>query len=75
MPADCCKEFWGRIPDDEPTFTLAARDALSAHAVRFWIGEALKEGVNADKIVRATQHLKAIEDFQRAHLERVKIPD
>jgi hypothetical protein len=26
MPAQCCKDFYARIPDDEPVFTIAARD-------------------------------------------------
>ena len=75
MPANCCKESWKRIPEDEPTFILAARDKLAPVAIRFWISMAADQGVNADKIRRATEHLDWIERFQSEHPERVKLPD
>lgn len=75
MPADCCKEFWNRIPDDEPVFTLAARDILAPETIRFWLEQAEAEGVPEDKLRRARMHLVAIEEFQIAHPERTKVPD
>lgn len=75
MPAPCCKKFWEKIPDDEPVFTLAARDLLAADTVSFWIGRAKKIGVNAEKIQRAIEHWQLIVGFQSAHPERTKIPD
>jgi len=75
MPAPCCKEFFARIPDDEPVFTLAGRDQISAATVEFWIRRASNLLVNDGKLTRAIQHLQAIQDFQRAYPGRTKLPD
>jgi hypothetical protein len=75
MPAECCKKFYAKLPEDEPVFTLAGRDKLAIATVNFWIEEAIKAGVNQDKIDRAYKHLIALSDFQNAHPERVKLPD
>lgn len=75
MPKQCCKEFWDKIADDEPVFILAGRDAFAGDIVDAWIAKALKEGVNRDKIDRATQHLIAIRQWQNNNPHRVKLPD
>jgi hypothetical protein len=75
MPAGCCKEFYARIADDEPIFTLAGRDQLAPETVEFWIRRANQRGVNDNKLTRAIQHLQAIQDFQRAYPGRTKLPD
>lgn len=75
MPAQCCKDFWARIPEDEPTFTIAGRDLFAVEVIGFWIEMAEAEGVNPDKIRRAKEHLAAIAKFQETHPERTKVPD
>jgi hypothetical protein len=75
MPANCCKDFWARIPEDEPVFILAGRDETSAEFVEAWIKNAEMLGVNADKIARARLHLDAIRTFQANYPERCKLPD
>ena len=75
MPAQCCKEFYAKIPDDEPVFTLAGRDILAAQTVALWIERARAYGVNEDKILRAQWHLEAMERFEQDHPERMKLPD
>lgn len=75
MPKECCKTFFASIPDDEPVFTIAARDLTGADTVRDWIARCEKLGVNSDKLERSRQHLADIERFQSEHPERCKIPD
>jgi hypothetical protein len=75
MPAQCCKDFFAKLPDDEPVFTLAARDRLAPEVVDYWIKRARAEGVNEDKLRRSLQHFVAIVKFQRDNPERVKLPD
>jgi hypothetical protein len=75
MPEQCCKDFFDKIPDDEPVFTIAARDELAAYTVADWIVRAEADGVNPDKIARARQHLQDIVEFQSSYPDRVKKPD
>jgi hypothetical protein len=75
MPAPCCKDKWPTIPDDEPVFVIRGKDLLAARAVAHWMDMAAKADVNSDKMAAVARHLKAIEDFQRDHPERCKIPD
>lgn len=75
MPAECCKEKWPTIPDDEPVFVIRGQDILAARTVAHWMDMAAEKGVNDTKLGLVAQHLKAIEDFQRAHPDRCKVPD
>ena len=75
MPAQCCNEFYAKIPDDEPVFTLTGRDMLASETVAFWIERAEACGVNHDKILRAQWHLEAMQLFTQDHPERMKLPD
>ena len=75
MPAECCRNFWKRIADDEPVFTIAARDLLAVPVIREWIRRAEQAGVPADKIDRALDHLEAIEEFQDRNRDRCHLPD
>ncbi len=75
MPAKCCSDFFARIPDDVPVFTLVAYDQLAIDTVQFWIKRAEEEGVNGDKIERARQHLRAMATFESANPGRMKLPD
>jgi hypothetical protein len=71
----CCNDFWDRIPKDVPVFTIVAWDATAGQAISDWIDRAISRGVNKDKIARASAHIRAIEEWQEAHPELVKIPD
>lgn len=75
MPADCCKSTWSKVPEDEPTFILRAKDLLAPAVLQDWIESAQHSGVNPDKITHAQEHLEAFEAFQRLHPERCKLPD
>jgi hypothetical protein len=75
MPAQCCKDKWPTIPDDEPVFVLRGKDLLVVPVVEAWMNAATGAGVNANKMEAVRQHYLAIEEFQRLHPERCKIPD
>jgi hypothetical protein len=75
MPAKCCKEFYARIPDDVPVFTIVAWDTFAVDTVRYWLQLAEFRGVNPDKLFRSRKHLEAIDRWQKDHPEKVKIPD
>jgi len=75
MPAECCKKFWEKIPEDVPVFTLAGWDPLAIDAIITWIALAVEYGVPESKLIRSREHLKAIQQFQKDHPERVKMPD
>lgn len=75
MPKQCCKNFFASVPDDEPVFTLAARDLTAPKHVQDWIDGAKAAGVNDDKVRRAQEHLDAMREFQSQHPEQCKMPD
>jgi hypothetical protein len=75
MPAPCCKEFFARIPDDVPVFTLVAYDALAVSIVTEWVTRAEKLGVNSDKLTRSKEHLSAMIKWRLENPEKIKIPD
>jgi hypothetical protein len=75
MPAQCCKDKWPTIPDDEPVFVIRGQDLLAARAVAHWMDMAAEKGVNDTKLAAVAQHLKAIVDFQGMYPERCKVPD
>lgn len=75
MPAECCKETWNKIPDDEPVFILMGRDLTAAAAIADWIVRAEKQGVNPDKLRRSREHLTAFNRFKAEHPDRCKMPD
>jgi hypothetical protein len=75
MPKICCLNTWGKIPHDEPVFIIRGKDKLAADAVQAWIDSAEENGVNAEKIDLAQEHLEAILEFQADHPERCKLPD
>lgn len=75
MPAKCCKEFWARIPDDVPVFTLVGYDLLAPEVVNDWLESARRHGVNAEKVEKAKAHLDAMLEYQKANPDKCKIPD
>jgi len=75
MPAQCCKDFWRKLPDDVPVFTIVGYDKLAADTLECWLTFARANGVNRGKINRAQEHLAAIRAYQEAHPEKVKLPD
>ncbi len=75
MPAKCCREFYDRLCEDEPIFTLAGRDRLAPAVIAYWIKLATMAGVNGDKLNRAYEHLTKMNEFQILNPERTKMPD
>lgn len=75
MPKQCCKEFFNRISDDVPVFTLVAYDQISQETVEFWLKRARELGVNADKLQRSEEHLADIAAWRAANPEKIKVPD
>lgn len=67
-----------QIPPDEPVFVIRAQDGLALEMVRFYAYTYQVEyGQMADeKVVDELQaHYKAIEDWQKANPEKVKMAD
>lgn len=75
MPAQCCKEIFARVPDEEPVFTIRAHDKLAEKIVRAWLMEARAAGAPAAKLSLAEEHLRAIVDWRAMNADRVKVPD
>jgi len=66
----------GCVPaEDEPSFTILARDQFAQAVVAFWISRAEAAGSPEAKIDRARQRYQEIIEFQSDHPERVKVPD
>ncbi len=79
MPAECCKKFFEKMlqPEhvDEPVFTLRAQDSLAADIIELWIQKLIIRGGSAEKVAKGVSHLRAMQEWQKAHPDRVKIPD
>lgn len=59
-------DCYGKAEDDEPMFTLLARDPLAPALVRLWADlRTLTRGESA-KVEEAQQCAEAMEDWQRA---------
>ncbi len=76
---ECCNEFARKmaLPEnaDEPIFTVRAQDKLSRSVLHFWIMRLVDEGGDPEKVAKGVAHLRAIEAWQKANPDRVKIPD
>lgn len=75
MPAQCCKDKWPTIPEDEPVFVIRGKDLLALKTIQYWIDLAKGAGVNDEKMNAVYRHHNDILVFQREHPERCKIPD
>jgi hypothetical protein len=75
MPAQCCKDKWPTIPDDEPVFVIRGKDLLALSVVQLWMDKAIDAGVNDEKMLAVLEHYNAIAKFQEDHPERCKVPD
>lgn len=51
------------VPDDMPVFVLLGSDTCAPEAVMAWAGEALKQGVKAEKIEGALSALVAMNEW------------
>jgi hypothetical protein len=71
----CCKVAIAKIPEDEPVFCIFGRDTLAIPVILAWIDQAILMNVSTKKILRVTDHLQAIYDFQRDNPDRVHLPD
>lgn len=75
MPQQGCKDLWNNIPDDEPVFIVRGKDLLAADIVSTWMMAAARVGVSTTKLQAVEQVYRDIQDFQRCHADRCKIPD
>lgn len=74
MPSKRCADFLSKLPDDEPAFTVRARDPLILDIMKMWIVKAQALGVNNKKIMHVEDILyKEVIPWQRDNL--TKIPD
>ena len=74
MPNKRCADFLNKLPDDEPAFTVRARDPFILDVIETWLIKAVQAGVNKKKI----DHVVSIRDkevrpWQKTH--DMKIPD
>jgi hypothetical protein len=75
MPAECCKKFWKKIPDEVPVFTVVGWDKLAIRTVRCWCALALQEGVNMAKVQKGIDHVGWMEEYAALHPDAMKLPD
>jgi hypothetical protein len=75
MPSKKQKEFFEKIPQDVPAFTLVATDPLAKATCDFWLRLARALGVNGNKLSRSNADIEAIAKFAVDHPDRMKIPD
>ncbi len=61
--------------DDEPVFTLCARDVTAPAAVRDWAARAAFAGAPPEKTGAAYRIAVEMETWQQANPEKVKVPD
>lgn len=64
-------------PDDtmpEP-FCLKATDKYAVTTINYWLATARQAKVNAAKLTKARTHRDAIEAWQKANPDKVKVPD
>jgi len=59
----------------EPVFVLCGRDFSAPYHVISWADKAEHHGVNEAKVASARAIANAMLDWQRAHPDRVKLPD
>jgi len=64
----------GKSDDDEPVFTLVARDQCAAEAVRDWAERAYKAGAPQKKVEEALLIANAMETWRLTH-GGGKVPD
>ena len=74
VPNRRCVTFLEKLPDDEPAFTVRARDPIVLDVITKWLERAEELGVSQEKIA----HVKSIRDkeiipWQKSH--KTKIPD
>jgi hypothetical protein len=65
----------GKSADDEPIFVICARDPLGALIVRAWATGAIAHRVNPDKIAGALRIAEAMDAWQIAHPNQIKVAD
>lgn len=62
------------IPSDEPVFIFRARDRLALQVLRFYLYTARGEACVDQHIVGCERAVRAFEEFQQTHPERMKQP-
>lgn len=64
-----------KVGDDEPIFVLRGNDSLAPAIIASWVWEALEAGVSHEKVAEVEHLIDVMEAYQKAHPDRVKIPD
>lgn len=67
----------GKSQDDEPMFTIVARDVLSSETVRAWANMLVARGVpgNHPKVIEARACANEMESWRDANPDKAKVPD
>lgn len=63
-----------RIPSDEPLFIIRAQDKLAPAAIRAY-ARLLREKKLTKAATAVGKYAREVEAWQKAHKERVKLPD
>lgn len=69
------KEFFNKIPEGVPAFTLAGWDILSVDTISYWLRRARAAGVNASKIARCEADLQEMINFAVNNPDKMRVPD
>lgn len=64
-----------KAADDEPIWVLRGQDLLAPQIIRSWAASANARGVNHAKVQTALDDATAMDEWQKAHPDRVKLPD
>lgn len=62
-----------KVDDDEPIFVLRAQDATMVPTISDWLQR--NPQLPPERIAEVADHIGAVENWQRAHAGRVKMPD
>lgn len=75
MPDNKSRQAIQNSADDEPLFTVCARDPDAPGVVREWARRAELSGVPEWKTKGALRVADQMEDWQRRNPDKIKVPD
>jgi len=64
-----------KAADDEPIWVLRGQDLCTPQTIRAWAAGANARGAPYAKVQEASRNADEIEQWQRDHPDRVKLPD
>lgn len=65
----------GLIPENEPVFLIRGQDLAAIPVLRYYVMTAIKVGASQDLIDATYQHIKAMEEWQRAVARKTPGPE